>query len=154
MRYFIVSYFVFICQLALLAQDFNILDYGARPDGKTLNTTAIQSAIDAANKQGGGRILIPKGRFLTGAIVLKSNTDLHLQKDAVLLGSTNPEHYFKLNRWLGLVMADGQRNIAITGEGEINGQGRQLALHIDSLFYAGEMDSSLYNFVEKRPKFY
>ena len=138
----------------VLAQDFHITDHGAKGDGRTLNTASIQSAIDAAHERGGGRVVVPAGRFLTGALLMKSGVDLHVMKDAVLLGSTDPEHYFKLSRWKALVIAEGQNNISITGRGEIDGQGRKLALHLDSLFYAGEMDSVRYNFVERRPKYY
>ncbi|MFK7770865.1 MAG: glycoside hydrolase family 28 protein [Saprospiraceae bacterium] len=154
MRNIFFLFVLIFSQVNLFSQDFNILDFGAKPDGKTLNTTAIQSAIDAATKNGGGRVLIPKGEFLTGAFFLKTGTELHLQKEAIILGSTNPKHYFKLNRWKALVMADNQNDISITGQGEINGQGRELALHIDSLFYAGQIDSAQYNFIERRPKYY
>ena len=58
---------------------FNILNYGAKGDGITLNTVAIQSAIDACYKNGGGRVTIPAGKFLTGTIVLKTNVELHLE---------------------------------------------------------------------------
>ncbi len=148
---------IFLCyavagQNPLFAQDFNIFDFGAIADGKTMNTRSIQSAIDAANTNGGGRVVIPKGRFLSGTVLLKSKVELHLMEGAVLLGSTDPAHYIKISRWMAIVLADNQENIAITGKGEINGQGRQLALHIDSLFYAGQMDSFDYNFVEMRPK--
>ena len=135
-------------------QAFNILDYGANPDGTTLCTEKIQKAIDEAYAQGGGRVVFPEGRFLSGSVILKSNVELHLQKGAVLLGSTDPAHYIKLSRWKALIMAEDEANIAITGEGEIDGQGRTLALHIDSLFYAGKIDSADYNFVEMRPKYY
>jgi polygalacturonase len=154
MRNILLIGILIFSQTNLFSQDFNIQDFGAKPDGKTLNTSAIQSAIDAATENGGGRVIIPKGKFLTGAFFLKTGTELHLQKDAVILGSTNPKHYFKLNRWKALVMADTQNDISITGHGEINGQGRELALHIDSLFYAGQIDSAQYNFVEMRPKYY
>jgi hypothetical protein len=154
MRNILLLFILTFTQVNLFSQDYNILDFGAKPDGKTLNTIAIQSAIDAATGNGGGRVLIPKGKFLTGAFFLKTGTELHLQKEAILLGSTNPKHYYKLNRWKALVMSDHQHDISITGHGEINGQGRELALHIDSLFYAGKIDSAQYNFVEKRPKYY
>ncbi|MDQ3018062.1 MAG: glycosyl hydrolase family 28 protein [Bacteroidota bacterium] len=148
---FITSFF-FIH--SILAQDFDIISYGAKSDGVSLNSIAIQAAIDEAYQRGGGRVVIPKGRFLTGSIVLKTGVELHLLPGGVLLGSTNSDNYIKLNRWKALVMADGQSHIAITGKGTIDGQGRQLALHIDSLFYAGKIDSSMYNFVEMRPSHY
>ena len=64
-RFTLLIFFIVTNQFALLAQDFNIVNYGAIADGKTMNTTAIQSAIDAANKNGGGRVFIPEGIFLT-----------------------------------------------------------------------------------------
>ncbi len=154
MRALLFAVFLFLSVAELQAQDFNILDYGAISDGTTLCTEQLQSAIDDANGQGGGRVIIPTGRFLSGSIILKTGVELHLSKDAVLLGSTDPAHYIKLSRWKALVMAEGQTNISITGSGEIDGQGRALALHIDSLFYAGQIDSANYNFVEMRPKYY
>ncbi len=152
MRFILLFSFLFINQ-SILAQDYNILDFGAKADGKTLNTSSIQSTIDAVYKKGGGRVIVPEGIFLTGSIIVKSGIELHLSEKAVLLGSTNPDHYLKLNRWLALVLADGQSNIAITGKGQIDGQGRRLALHIDSLFYAGELDSASYIFAEMRPSY-
>ncbi len=154
MRHLLFVYITFISQTFLFSQDYNILDFGAIPDGITLNTSKIQSAIDASHENGGGRVVVPAGYFLSGSIVLKSGVELHLLKDAVLLGSTNPEHYFKIKREKALVMADSQNRIAITGKGEIDGQGRRLALHIDSLFYAGQIDSVHYDFVEMRVKYY
>ena len=147
----------FICLLLLfsftaIAKDYNVLKFGAVADGVTLNTEAIQAAIDKAHRKGGGRVVFPFGKYLSGTIILKSNVELHLELGAMLLGSTNSEHYKKLNRWIGFVMADGQDNIGITGKGTIDGQGRALALGIDSLFYAGKLDSTLYTFPEKRPK--
>jgi len=154
MRFLLVIGIFFAIQFVLKAQDYNIVEYGAVPDGVKLNTEEIQQAIDVAYGQGGGRVVVPAGRFLTGSIILKTGVDLHLQDGAVLLGSTNPSHYIKLNRWKALVMAEGVSHISITGKGEIDGQGRELALHIDSLFYAGQIDSADYNFVEMRPKYY
>jgi len=151
MRFPLLVCIVFLNHCFLLSQDCNILDFGAVPDGITINSSRIQAAIDATYEKGGGRVVVPPGRFLTGSIVLKSNVELHLLRDAYLVGSTDPKHYLKLNRWKALVLADHQSNISITGHGEINGQGRPLALHIDSLFYAGEIDSADYNFVDKRP---
>ncbi len=142
---------------------YNILNFGAVADGKTLNTQSIQSAIDKAGNDGGGQVIVPEGIFLTGALVLKSGVDLHLNSKAVLLGSTNPYDYPFIKEVLvkvksdkesigGLIGARAAKNIAITGEGTIDGQGRQLALQLDSLFYAGKLDSSYYNLRRKRPE--
>ncbi len=76
-------------------QTFNVLDYGAVADGKTLCTSAIQEAIDAAHNKGGGSVVVPAGEFLSGSIVLKSGVTLFLDLNATLLGSTNPRHYQK-----------------------------------------------------------
>jgi polygalacturonase len=154
MRFLLLAGFFTCLSFLLFAQDYNILDYGAVPDGKTLNTRSIQSAIDGAHDHGGGRVVFPQGIFLSGSIILKSNVELHLLEGAVLLGTTDPDQYIKINRWKGLVMADSQDNIALTGNGVIDGQGRQVALNIDSLFYIGKLDSADYTFPEMRPKWY
>lgn len=128
------------------------MKFGAVADGVTLNTKAIQAAIDKAYKKGGGRVVFPFGKFLSGTIFLKSNVELHLKTGAILLGSTNSKHYEKINNnWKGLVLADHSENISISGEGTIDGQGRALALGIDSLFHIGQLDSTLYSLRERRP---
>lgn len=133
------------------SSEYNILTYGAKADGQTLNTQVIQTAIDAAAKAGGGKVIVPKGIFLTGSIIMKSNVNLHIEEDGVILGSTNPFDYKELNRWKALILGDNQQNVSITGKGTIDGQGRRLSLNIDSLFYTGQLDSTLYNFKRKRP---
>lgn len=135
----------------LSSQVYNILDFGAVADGVTYSTEAIQKAIDSANLAGGGQVLIPKGRFLIGTITLKTNVNLHLERKSVLLGSTDPNKYATPQKWDALIYADSAQNISISGKGTIDGQGAELALRIDSLFHAGKIDSSDYNFVEGRP---
>ena len=114
------------------ARQFDISAFGAKGDGITLNTTAINTAIDRCAKAGGGRVVVPPGRFLTGAIHLKSNVDLHVSEGAALLFSPDPAHYpVVFTRWEGvelmnhspLIYAYEQKNIAITGKGTIDGQG-------------------------------
>ncbi|MCB9244966.1 MAG: glycoside hydrolase family 28 protein [Flavobacteriales bacterium] len=135
------------------AAEYDIRDYGAIGDAKQLNTAFIQDAIDNAHEAGGGTVIIPKGKFVSGGIVLKSGVELHLQKGACLLGSTNISDYRSIsrNKWSALIMADAAQDIAITGKGVIDGRGRSLAMHVDSLFYAGQLDSSLYQMTERRP---
>ncbi|MFT3980607.1 MAG: glycoside hydrolase family 28 protein [Ferruginibacter sp.] len=110
---------------------FVVTDYGAKGDGHTLNTAAFAKAIEACNKAGGGRVLVPKGKYLTGAIYLKSNVNLHLADGTVILFSTNPADYpIVFTRWEGmelmnysaLIYAYGEKNIAITGNGTLDGQ--------------------------------
>lgn len=146
------------------AKDFLITQYGAVSDGKTLNTKAIQKAIDAAFKNKGGRVVFPKGNFLSGSIVLKSNVILYFEEDAVLLGSTNPKDYLKMtfegrpvspkaddNSQMALILAHKANNIAIKGKGTIDGQGLQLALNIDSLHHAGVAIDPKYSLRRNRP---
>jgi polygalacturonase len=98
---------------------FNVLDYGARGDGKANDAAAIQKAIDACAKTG-GRVLLPAGRtFYSGAIYLKGNIDFHVEKGAILLGSSNEEDYGLYAD--ALINAVDAPNISITGGGQING---------------------------------
>lgn len=142
---------------------YNIVDFGAVGNATTMNTRSIQEAIDKASADGGGEVVIPGGRFLTSTLRLKSNVELHLDWGAVLLGSTNPYDYPILDSALlqpvfrypikhgALIEAIGVGNISITGSGTINMRGRRLSLKIDSLFYAGKLDSVYYNLRRKRP---
>ncbi len=102
------------------ARLFSARDFGARGDGVHLDMTAIQAAVDAAHEAGGGIVLLAPGVYRTGSIELKSGVNLHLREGAVLLGSTNRDHY----RFPGLIYADGAHDIAITGPGVIDGQGQ------------------------------
>lgn len=134
------------------SKKYSITDFGAKNDGKTLNTQAIQNAIDKASKNGGGVVTIPAGTFLSGGIELKNNVELHLEKGAVLLGSTNPNHYKKVGTHRrALVMVFGRDNVSISGTGTINGQGRALALNIDSLHHAGIDIDDNYSYRRMRP---
>lgn len=134
-----------------MAKKYVITDFGAIQDGVTLNTKAIQSAIEQAYKDGGGKVIIPAGIFLTGTLDLKSNVELMLEKDAVLLGSTHIKDYAKGLAGYGLIIAGNQENIIISGEGTIDGQGRELALAIDSLHHTGIRPDPGYNYRRKRP---
>jgi polygalacturonase len=123
------------CNLSLFAANVNITDYGASGNGTTLNTAAIQKAIDACYKSGGGKVVVPLGVFLTGTIALNDNITLQLNKGAVLLGSTDVNDYKNLDPFVdglgisvgwALVVAVDKKNISITGEGTIDGQGSKL----------------------------
>ena len=132
-------------------------------DGKTLNTSAIQTAIDKLSRKGGGKLTLLQGKYLTGAIQLKSGVELRLEAGAELLGSTDPKDYYQLqvggegdvvrkdNSKYGLILAQGAKNIRLTGYGTINGRGRELALTIDSLCKAGILKDEHYSTRLHRP---
>lgn len=112
-------------------KDFPVTEFGAEGDGETLNTEAFADAIEACHEAGGGRVVVPEGTFLTGAIHLKSNVNLHVSEGATILFSRNPDDYLPLvySRWEGMelmnyspfIYAYEQENIAITGKGTLDG---------------------------------
>lgn len=118
--------------------DFNVRDYGAKGDGKTLDSPAIDRAIQACCEQGGGRVLLPAGRYLSGSIHLKSNVELHLQAGCVIVAAPAsmraydesekfdfPEYQDGGHTYFhnSLIWAEGQENVSITGRGMIDGVG-------------------------------
>ena len=115
---------------------FDITDFGARGDGKTVNTEAIKKAFEACEKRGGGTVSVPPGVFVTGTIFMKSHTELHLEPGAVLKASPNRNDYCKIDaypqngesfneKWSGghLLVAVNVENISLTGPGVIDGSG-------------------------------
>lgn len=111
---------------------YNIVNYGAVADGKTLATESIRKAILACSKDGGGRVIVPAGKFLTGPIHLENNVNLHLVEGAEILFSTNPDDFYplvhtsfegmELMNYSPLIYAKNKKNIAVTGKGILNGQ--------------------------------
>ncbi len=110
---------------------FNVRDYGAAGDGKTLDTTALNAAIVACAQAGGGTVYVPPGNYLTGTVELKSHVTLELSAGATILGSENPGDYPPTKSVWGdtrqvmapLIYAVDAENITITGRGTIDGQG-------------------------------
>jgi polygalacturonase len=113
-------------------REFPITKFGAAADGKMDCTAAIRKAITAAHKAGGGRVVVPVGVFVTGAIHLQDNVDLHLEEGATLKFTTDPKAYLPVvfTRFEGmecynyspLIYALRQTNIAVTGNGVLDGQ--------------------------------
>lgn len=112
--------------------DFVITAFGAKADGKTDCTVAIAQAVQACHAQGGGRVVVPKGEFLTGPVHLLSNVNLHVVKGATLKFYTDPKRYLPevFTRWEGmefmgyspLIYAFGQTNVGLSGQGVLDGQ--------------------------------
>jgi hypothetical protein len=103
------------------AKEFNIIDYGAVE--KENSTQAIQKAVDQCHTDGGGVVIIPAGKFITGTITLKSYVNLHLQQGAELIGSHNLEDYTTSFRKHGMILCEDANQVSITGEGIINARG-------------------------------
>lgn len=118
--------------------DFNVRDYGAKGDGKTLDSPAIDKAIEACVKQGGGKVVLPAGTYLSGSIHMKSNVELHLQSGCVILAAPQSMGAYDKSETFGfpeyqdgghtyfhnsLIWVEGQENISITGHGMIDGLG-------------------------------
>lgn len=137
-HFLIVKLFLLLCLFAfstpLQAAECNVREYGAKGDKTVNDRAAIQSAIDACAKEGGGTVLFPNGEYLSGSLRLRSNITLHLSEGATLFATKQQEDYEKLDpRIYGtsasshlnvshLIIADKVENIAITGRGTIHGQ--------------------------------
>ncbi|TMI92332.1 MAG: glycoside hydrolase [Bacteroidetes bacterium] len=126
------------------AKDYPASLFGINSDGVTLNTRSIQFAIDYIQQQGGGRLVFDVGRFLSGSVQLKSNVTIHLLEGAVLLGSLNPLDYDRKGL-TAFILCHDQQNVAITGKGVIDGQGRQVARNVVELVHKGLIKDAFRN---------
>lgn len=103
----------------------SILDYGAKPDGHTLNSNAIQRAIDDVSQSGGGTVHVPSGTFLTGRIDLRSRVTLYLDAGSVLRGSSSLSDYSRNDdKQRHLIFAHDADDVTVAGPGRIDGQGQ------------------------------
>ena len=120
---------------------YNIKDFGAIADGKTLNTQAIQKAIDTCHKDGGGQVLVENGIYMFGTVVLRSNVELHIAANATLLGSPRMEDYPEREdvkhikkgqaprtRNACYIYCEESENVAITGMGKIDCNGKSFVV--------------------------
>jgi polygalacturonase len=138
------------------AQDYPITRYGVSNDSTRINTKAIQRAIDDAEANGGGTVIVPKGVYLTGALFFKPHTNLHLMKGAVLKGSDNIDDYplipsrmegHNLLYYAALINAYYLDGFTISGPGTINGNGlkywKTFWAHRDSMKRVGKSSTNL-----------
>lgn len=126
--------------LSINAADCNVRAFGAKGNGKSIDSKAIQRAIDACTASGGGTVTVPAGTYLSATIMLKDNVTLHLEEGATILGVTDYKAYSNpdpFTEGLGievgraLLVAVDANNIGLTGKGVIDGQGSALkARHI------------------------
>lgn len=115
--------------------DYNIFQFGASHDTTVVQTSAINTAIETCYRQGGGRVVVPAGKYKSGTLFLKDNVELHLASGAYLYASNNYEDFpvqpqaayrsqKDVDGWVSLVYAVDAVNVAITGKGTIDGRGR------------------------------
>lgn len=137
----ILFFFLITFSLAVYAQVFDITNFGAVGNGTTLNTQAIQAAVDSCSNSGGGIVKIPVGNFLTATVFLKSNVTIQIDSGATITGSSVIADYpdvIPLTRSFtdsspqkSVFYAEGQHNIAITGKGTFQGNGFSPSFFLD-----------------------
>ena len=114
---------------AIPQNEINLKDVGGIGDGITLCTDAFEKGLTQLTEQGGGRLIVPEGVWLTGPIILRNNTELHLERNAIVVFSPDKRLYLEKNdeirRVHPCIRASKQKNIAITGQGIIDGNGQQ-----------------------------
>lgn len=127
------------CPDAQAQTEYSIVKAGAVADGETDNAAVIQSVIDRISSRGGGRVTVPPGNFLCGPLVMKSGVELHLQKGARLLASPNATLYNRVDWMRGFLSAKGARDISVTGQGVIDGQGQEYMFDLFGRLRSGEV---------------
>lgn len=130
MKLFLVAFVLLNNYCSAQEKLYDITTYGAMGDGKTVNTKAIQTAVDACNTNGGGKVMIPTGTFIIGTVHLKSNVHLYLQSGAILRRSAKLDDYeiFIPDKPFnpvhkGMLFIEDAENVTISGEGQIDGNG-------------------------------
>lgn len=134
----IVSILAFALTGLCHGKDYVITTYGARADGKSNNAQFIQKAIDDASSNGGGKVIVPPGNFVSGTLVLKSGVNLFLDQGACLLGSVNRMDYDN-SIAMAFLVAKSQRDIAITGPGVIDGRAGEVVHDVIVQLRAGTL---------------
>ena len=159
----VLYFFIFVLPISAAQTGiYNVTDFGAAADGKTLDTKAIQAAVDSCSQNGGGTVLFPAGTYLSGTIYLKDHVRLKLATGSLLLGSTDVNDY-PLNKcdfpsysdaYVGraLIWGEGLHGIAITGRGIIDGQGASFRDNIPKKTEWAKLTSFYQDTTRYRPK--
>jgi hypothetical protein len=120
----ILFLFALTLSIHVHAKQINVIDYGAKPDGVTVNTAVLQKAIDDCSSGGGGTVYFPAGKYVSGSIFIKDNVTLYLENNALLLGVADESAYpGKHHLEMGFIRIHNVSNVSIIGEGVIDGNG-------------------------------
>jgi len=140
-RIIICLLFAVLC-LASESAVYNVMDFGAKNNGKDLTTLQIQNAIDRCFINGGGVVYIPQGEYLVGTLNLKSNVEFHLESGAVLKATTDLLQYQKHNEQpAGVFYTEDSHNVSITGQGRIFGQGMEFMFKDSAKVIRGDVNN-------------
>lgn len=126
---FLVCLLSIIVSLNVKSAVYNVLDFGAKDNGKEITTVQIQNAIDSCFRHGGGMVCVPKGEYLTGTLNLRTNVEFHLESGAVIKATLDLSKYQKHNEYpAGIFYTEDSKNVSITGTGTIFGQGMEFMI--------------------------
>lgn len=139
---YIFSIASFLLPITTEAKDYKASMFGIMSDGVTLNTGSIQKAVNYISENGGGRLVFYVGRYLTGAVELKSNVTIQLEEGAVLVGVPSIYDYFSQGKFHALLYSEGQKNISLTGKGVIIGNGASLIKNRDVQLAKGHIKNT------------
>lgn len=131
----VTSLWLFSLSAEATTRTYNILDFGASHDTTVVHTDAINKAIETCSRDGGGKVIIPSGKYMSGTIFMKDNVDLYFENGAYLFASDNYDHFpiqpkaayrslKDAGGWSALIFAEKARNISISGNGIIDGRGK------------------------------
>jgi polygalacturonase len=121
---------------------YNVMDFGARNDGKILTTSQIQTAIDRCALNGGGVVYVPQGEYLVGTLNLRSGVEFHLESGAVIKATTDLSQYQKHNEQpAGVFYTEDSQNVSITGQGRIFGQGMEFMFKDSAKVIRGDVNN-------------
>jgi polygalacturonase len=135
------SLLVFCFSIVSRSAVYNVMDFGARNNGRELTTVQIQNAIDKCALNGGGVVYVPQGEYLTGTLNLRSNVEFHLESGAVLKATTDLSQYQKHNEQpAGVFYTEDSKNISITGHGRIFGQGMEFMYKDSAKIIKGDVN--------------
>ena len=162
----ICLFVIFMLPVVCFGKSYDITKYGAVADGKTVNTKAIQKAIDTCEKKGGGVVVVPKGIFITGSIFLKQDVDLNLKEGAVLKASENRKDFKVIvNLWAGMdkpgpaalvnvgqYKGYGLKNVRIYGKGTLDGSGAKWWKEFWDNYHDKNIQAVFYGKGQEEPK--